>query len=103
MLGSGSGRQLHEQDTVPEGEDPLPQIPSDSLEITLGCFVPKQALKTVWVNIPDFLNAVNRPNDVAFFPNQQALAAYTVETRKIFPKRYVGKGSPLAALMAHIF
>lgn len=63
----------------------------------------RKALKTVWVNIPDFLNAVNRPNDVAFFPSQQALAAYTVETRKVFPKRYVGKGSPLAALMAHIF
>lgn len=62
-----------------------------------------KALRGVWVNIRDFLETEHRPEDVVFFRTQQALAKYTVEQRKIFPKKRIPKGSPLGELMAHIF
>lgn len=61
-----------------------------------------QALKGVWVNIHDFLDAENKPNDVVFFKSERALAAYTLNTRKLFPRRKISQGSPLRDLLAHI-
>lgn len=61
-----------------------------------------QALIRVWVNIYDFLDAVDNGSRVQFFPNQHKLAQYTVNESKIFPKRFIEKGSPLAALRAKI-
>lgn len=62
-----------------------------------------QALKGVWVNIHDFLDAENKPEDVRFFKSERALAAYTLKTRKIYPRRLVSRESPLRDLLAHIF
>jgi len=55
------------------------------------------------VNIKDFLAAKKRPDDVEFFENEGALARYTAEEKKTYPKRKIEKGSPLRALLAHIF
>ncbi|KAI0523759.1 hypothetical protein F5B22DRAFT_415555 [Xylaria bambusicola] len=62
----------------------------------------RQALKTVWVNIPDFLHAVRNGYPVHHFPSQQELSAYTLKTRKFYPKNYISKNSPLRQLLAHI-
>ncbi|KAK5630030.1 hypothetical protein RRF57_005745 [Xylaria bambusicola] len=62
----------------------------------------RQALKTVWVNIPDFLHAVNTGQPVYHFPNEHELSRYTVKSRKFYPKNYIPKGSPLRQLLAHI-
>ncbi|KAI0966769.1 hypothetical protein F4678DRAFT_266062 [Xylaria arbuscula] len=63
----------------------------------------RQALKTVWVNIYDFLNAIKKGEPVYYFPNKHALAAYTESHRKFYPKRFIVKGSPLRQLLANIF
>lgn len=64
----------------------------------------KQTLKTgVWVNIRDFLDAVRDQKPVHLFPSQRALAAYTRDTKRIYPKRRIKKDSPLRQLLAPIF
>ncbi len=62
-----------------------------------------QALRGVWVNIIDFLDAVQRGEQVPRHQSEKALAAYSRKTQKIYPKRRIKKGSPLEALLAHIF
>lgn len=85
-----------------------------------------KALVGVWVNIQDFLDAVKKGLPVPRHPSERALAQYTVNEKKIFPKVMIVKGrpnpsglvvvvavlrliiriwdpgSPLAKLMAHI-
>lgn len=61
-----------------------------------------QALKGVWVNIHDFLRADNKPEDVRFFESERALSAYTLTSRKMFPRNSITPGSPLRDLLAHI-
>ncbi len=56
----------------------------------------------MWINIPDFLDAVQRGEQVERHRNERALAKYSVENSKIFPRRYIKEGSPLRALLAHI-
>ncbi|KAI3328930.1 hypothetical protein HD806DRAFT_266865 [Xylariaceae sp. AK1471] len=63
----------------------------------------KKALKTVWVNIPDFLHAIENGQPVRHFRNQWDLAKYTKKERRYYPKGQVEKGSPLRQLLAHIF
>lgn len=58
-------------------------------------------MKNVWVNIRDFLEAENKL-EVYHFPTEAALARYTVEAHRFFPRRKVVKGSPLTLLMANI-
>ncbi|KAI0416082.1 hypothetical protein F5X98DRAFT_376062 [Xylaria grammica] len=62
----------------------------------------RKALKTIWVNIPDFLDAVKGGQPVYRFENQHQLAAYTRKWRRYFPKRNITKGSPLRQLLAQI-
>ncbi|KAG8169358.1 hypothetical protein KVR01_000103 [Diaporthe batatas] len=62
----------------------------------------RKALKHVWVNLHDFLAAENKPEDVVFFSSERALAAYTRETRKFFPRHNISRGSPLRDLLARI-
>jgi hypothetical protein len=71
--------------------------------VLTGVRPPSKMLKTVWVNIPDFLEAVKNGWPVYHFPSQQALAAYTKKARRFYPKRNIQKGSPLKQLLAHIF
>ncbi|KAK7924821.1 hypothetical protein PG985_006875 [Apiospora marii] len=61
------------------------------------------ALKGVWINIYDFLDAVKAGTHVLKFKTEAELRRYTVKTGKVYPKKHVKKGSPLATLMAHIF
>ncbi|KAI1346249.1 hypothetical protein F5Y01DRAFT_27970 [Xylaria sp. FL0043] len=62
----------------------------------------REALKSVWVNIPDFLQAIKKGQPVHHFPSQRALAAYTQEHRKFYPKKDIPKSSPLRRLLAHM-
>ncbi|KAJ8130342.1 hypothetical protein O1611_g3288 [Lasiodiplodia mahajangana] len=63
----------------------------------------RKALKTVWVNIPDFLDAVKHGQPVFRFQSQRALAAYTREEHRVYPRNNIPKGSPLKQLLAQIF
>ncbi|KAI8966043.1 hypothetical protein F5Y11DRAFT_344036 [Daldinia sp. FL1419] len=65
----------------------------------------RKALKTVWINIVDFLEAILSNGELRFFGNHYALGRYTVRTGKFFPKRSMPKGSPLRTLftdMSHL-
>ncbi|KAI2614620.1 uncharacterized protein GGS25DRAFT_58638 [Hypoxylon fragiforme] len=62
----------------------------------------RKALKNVWVNIVDFLEAVEMGNPPYKFENEQQLAKYTRATKKIYPKSAIQKGSPLESLLAYI-
>lgn len=89
----------------------------------LSCrFRYQQALRNKWVNIYDFLAAVEerdaaasmiadegmrlealtRPVEVTFFKSEGALARYTFATQKIFPRSKIDKESPLKLLLANI-
>ncbi|KAK6078091.1 hypothetical protein SCUP515_04521 [Seiridium cupressi] len=61
-----------------------------------------KALKKVWINIVDFLAAIGHGNAVYRFNSQHELSHYTLNTGKIYPRRWVTEGSPLRALFAHI-
>ncbi|GAP83335.1 hypothetical protein SAMD00023353_0203150 [Rosellinia necatrix] len=63
----------------------------------------RKALKTVWVNIHDFLNAIENGQPVPCFPSQRDLARYTKENGLFYPRRKIRKGSPLRQLLAQIF
>ncbi|KAI0442515.1 hypothetical protein F4803DRAFT_373340 [Xylaria telfairii] len=63
----------------------------------------RKALKTVWVNIPDFLQAVKKGHPVYHFQSQRDLAEYTKKHRRFYPKDSIEKHSPLKQLLAHIF
>ncbi|KAJ3580241.1 hypothetical protein NPX13_g321 [Xylaria arbuscula] len=63
----------------------------------------RQALKAVWVNIPDFLYAIQHGLPVHHFPSERELSNYTLKSpKRIYPKRFIPKGSPLRQLLAHI-
>ncbi|KAI1382119.1 hypothetical protein F4677DRAFT_16152 [Hypoxylon crocopeplum] len=63
----------------------------------------RKALKHVWVNIVDFLADIKAGCDPYRFDSESQLSRYTKETRKIYPKRLIPKGSPLRSLLANIF
>jgi hypothetical protein len=60
-------------------------------------------LKGVWVNIFDLLDAVKVNSMPDRFPNEKALARYTKEEHKVYPKKKAKEGGPVRALLAHIF
>ncbi|RYO80181.1 hypothetical protein DL766_001292 [Monosporascus sp. MC13-8B] len=62
----------------------------------------RKALKKVWVNICDFLEAVKVGEKPYRFRSEFELAKYTRSTRKIYPRKRVKKGSPLCSLLANI-
>ncbi|KAK8095581.1 uncharacterized protein PG998_002209 [Apiospora kogelbergensis] len=62
----------------------------------------RKALKKIWVNIYDFLEAVKVGKPVPRFKTEAELSHYTLRTDRVFPKKHITKGSPLANLMAHI-
>ncbi|CAK7265252.1 hypothetical protein SEPCBS57363_001496 [Sporothrix epigloea] len=59
----------------------------------------KKAIKTVFVNIRDFLEAVVRNEPVPQHGNYRALMTYTRENRRFFARRDVKSGGPLSALL----
>ncbi|KAG4431825.1 hypothetical protein IFR05_012687 [Cadophora sp. M221] len=63
----------------------------------------KLALRKVWVNIFDFIEAVRQNKIPRRFPTEEALREYTISTDKIYPKKKAKKGGPVRALLAHIF
>ncbi|CAJ2501751.1 Uu.00g046040.m01.CDS01 [Anthostomella pinea] len=62
----------------------------------------RKALKGVWVNIHDFLNAVKNNKPVRRFKSEHELSQYTINKRKFYPNKGIPKGSPLRRLMARI-
>ncbi|KAH8157174.1 hypothetical protein CIB48_g11070 [Xylaria polymorpha] len=63
----------------------------------------RKALKTVWVNIPDFLRAVKKGHPVYHFQSQSDLAEYTKKHQRFYPRNSIDPHSPLKQLLAHIF
>ncbi|KAL2127115.1 hypothetical protein VTI74DRAFT_11315 [Chaetomium olivicolor] len=62
----------------------------------------RKALRRVHVNIYDLLDAVKQGRQPRRFANAQQLATYTVNSGKIYPKRYVKEMGPVKALMRQI-
>lgn len=58
-------------------------------------------MKSVWINIHDFLQAADK-TQVTRFPSEAALAAYTIRTSKVFPRSKIEADSPLKLLLANI-
>ena len=58
-----------------------------------------QALKSVYINIVQFLDCDNKPDDVILFSSYHALRSYTVGNGMFFPRRKIPQGSPLAKLL----
>ncbi|KAK0108620.1 hypothetical protein ONS95_003415 [Cadophora gregata] len=63
----------------------------------------KLALRRVWVNIHDLIIAVRQNKIPHRFQSQHELSAYTLRTRKFFPKEKAKEGGPVRQLLAHIF
>ena len=63
---------------------------------------PSQAISHVFVNIRQFLEAKNKPEDVLFFRNVYDLSEYTKDKHMFFPRRQLEKGSPLRQLLKQI-
>ncbi|KAL2685484.1 hypothetical protein Neosp_006582 [[Neocosmospora] mangrovei] len=59
----------------------------------------RKEIKSVNVNIKQFLQSKNKPEDVKFFENRHALIQFTRRTGWFFPRRNIPKGDPLAALL----
>ncbi|RSM13029.1 hypothetical protein CDV31_006012 [Fusarium ambrosium] len=59
----------------------------------------RKEIKSVNVNIGQFLGSKNKPDDVTFFKNRHALIQYTRRTNSFFPRRKIPKGDPLASLL----
>jgi hypothetical protein len=64
----------------------------------------KQSLRKVWVNIYDLLDAVKRNECPPHrFESRIALANYTIQTNRVYPKKKAKKEGPVRELLAHIF
>jgi hypothetical protein len=55
------------------------------------------------VNIYDLLDAKENGTAVRRFANRRELAAYTINNRKIYPKRKAKEGGPVKILLRQIF
>ncbi|KAI0842013.1 hypothetical protein F5Y06DRAFT_292834 [Hypoxylon sp. FL0890] len=62
----------------------------------------RKAIKSVRVNIVDFLHAIQQGLTPRRFDSQYELREYTKRTRKFYPKSKMPKGSPLRSLCAEI-
>lgn len=58
-------------------------------------------MKNVWINIHDFLRTPDK-SQVTRFPSEAALSAYTLGTRKLYPRSRIEADSPLKLLLANI-
>jgi hypothetical protein len=63
----------------------------------------QQAMRGIWVNIYDFIDAKAAGMQVKRFKSERALSHYTRRTGRIYPKERAKKGGPVRALLAHIF
>ncbi|KAF5980031.1 hypothetical protein FBULB1_5431 [Fusarium bulbicola] len=63
----------------------------------------RDALKSINVNIKQFLQCENRPDDVKLFKNRKELIVWTRKRGAFFPRRQLPKGSPLRTLLKHMF
>ncbi|KAF4967850.1 hypothetical protein FSARC_4649 [Fusarium sarcochroum] len=63
----------------------------------------REALKSINVNIKQFLQCESKPAGVKFFKNRKALARYTMKNSAFFPRRKLPKGSPLRTLLKEMF
>ncbi|RSL66164.1 hypothetical protein CEP53_003439 [Fusarium sp. AF-6] len=63
----------------------------------------RKEIKNVNVNIGQFLQSKNKPQDVKFFKDKHALVKYTKKTDSFYPKDQLPKGDPLRALLKHMF
>ncbi|KAI1810247.1 hypothetical protein GGS20DRAFT_568298 [Poronia punctata] len=61
----------------------------------------KKKLDTVFVNIKDFLSAIENGIPVHHFPSRSALVKYT--KKHTYPKDNIVKGSPLRQLLVDVF
>ncbi|KAI1208880.1 uncharacterized protein F4807DRAFT_136703 [Annulohypoxylon truncatum] len=62
----------------------------------------RKVLRSVWVNIIDFLEDVQQGRQTRRFESENALRRYTLENDMIYPRKSIPKGSPLASLLARI-
>ncbi|KAL3419064.1 hypothetical protein PVAG01_09285 [Phlyctema vagabunda] len=62
----------------------------------------RKALRTVCVNIWDLLDAIQAGTAVPRFPNKHALAQYTIEEERFYPKKQAKKQGPVKDLLKHI-
>nr|RBQ94910.1 hypothetical protein FVER53263_00942 [Fusarium verticillioides] len=61
------------------------------------------ALKSINVNIKQFLQCENRPDDVKLFKSRKELIVWTRKRGAFFPRHQLPKGSPLRTLLKHMF
>ncbi|KAJ0388393.1 hypothetical protein COL922a_000196 [Colletotrichum nupharicola] len=62
----------------------------------------RKAIRTVHVNIRQFLDAVPKPEDVIFFKNIYKLARWSRKSKKLVPKDLITRGTPMRALMREL-
>ncbi|KAJ4126699.1 hypothetical protein NW765_002486 [Fusarium oxysporum] len=63
----------------------------------------RDALKSINVNIKQFLQCETKPDDVELFKNRKELIVWTRKRKAFFPRRQLPKGSPLRTLLKHMF
>jgi hypothetical protein len=61
-----------------------------------------QALKQVWVNIHDLVDAAKHNRPVPRFDTRDELIKYTRRTKKFYPLQYVKEMGPVRALLTHM-
>lgn len=60
-------------------------------------------MKSVNVNIKQFLNAQMRPDDVHFFGSENELLKYTRKHKAFYPRTAIEQESPLRSLLKTFF
>ncbi|KAH7364813.1 hypothetical protein BKA65DRAFT_447974 [Rhexocercosporidium sp. MPI-PUGE-AT-0058] len=66
------------------------------IDDTLGCITKcRSALRKVWVNIYDLIEAVRKYKIPRRFRTQSALSNYTISTDRIYPKKKAKEGGPV--------
>ncbi|KAM0216714.1 hypothetical protein ACHAPA_006250 [Fusarium lateritium] len=63
----------------------------------------REALKSVNVNIKQFLGCDSKPDGVMLFKSRKALTKWTFDNHAVFPKRKLPQGSPLRTLLKEMF
>ncbi|KAK0734044.1 hypothetical protein B0T26DRAFT_797962 [Lasiosphaeria miniovina] len=63
----------------------------------------RKALKSVYINIYDLVEAINKGEEVPRFASLDQLVRYTLGTRRIYPKAQAKKYGPVRALMRNVF
>ncbi|KAM0342781.1 hypothetical protein ACHAPU_009273 [Fusarium lateritium] len=63
----------------------------------------RQELKSINVNIKQFLGCNNKPDEVRLFESRKALIRWTAKNNAYFPRRRLPQGSPLRTLLKQMF